>query len=121
MQFCRNCGSAIKESDTFCNKCGEQVQSAKPTGTYGSNQSYPAPGSQPPYTQQSYPAQKKFYRSPDDKVIAGVCGGLAEYFSMDPVLVRIGFVIFVLFGPGLFAYLILALLVPERPINYEKR
>lgn len=118
MSFCRNCGSSIKTSDVFCPSCGEQVKAAKSTGSNESkNPSYYPPGSQTSYSQQSYPPPKKFYRSRNDKVIAGVCGGLAEYFNMDPVLVRIGFVIFAIFGPGLFAYLILALLVPEKPIN----
>lgn len=58
---------------------------------------------------------KRLYRSTDDRMIAGVCAGLAEYFSIDPTLVRIIFV----FGAlgtisGLFwAYLIMAIIVPE--------
>lgn len=118
MSFCKNCGSSINPTDTFCPSCGEQVKAAKPTGSFGSsNQSNYPPGAQSSYNQQSYPTPRKFYRSRNDKMIAGVCGGLAEYFDIDPVLVRIGFVLFVIFGAGLLAYLILALLVPENPIN----
>lgn len=60
---------------------------------------------------------KKLYRSRTDKKIAGVCGGLAEYFNIDPVIVRIGFVILLLPGgfPGLLPYIILWLIVPEAP------
>ena len=60
---------------------------------------------------------KKLYRSRADKKIAGVCGGLAEYFNIDPVIVRIGFVILLLPGgfPGLLPYIILWLIVPEAP------
>jgi phage shock protein C len=57
---------------------------------------------------------KRFYRSPDDRRIAGVCGGLAEYFNVDPVLVRVLFVILIFSGIGLPAYLILWLVVPVR-------
>lgn len=58
---------------------------------------------------------KRLYRSVDDRMIAGVCGGIANYFNIDPTLVRLIFV----FGAlgtvsGLFwAYLIMALIVPE--------
>lgn len=50
-------------------------------------------------------------------MIAGVCGGLAEYFAIDPVLVRIIAVILLLPGgfPGLLPYLILWIVVPEKP------
>ena len=43
---------------------------------------------------------KRFYRSTTDRVIGGVAAGLAEYFSLDPVLIRLLFVIFALFGGG---------------------
>lgn len=49
-------------------------------------------------------------------MIAGVCGGLAEYFDMDPTLVRIGFVLLSVLStgfPGLIVYIILAFVMPE--------
>ena len=58
---------------------------------------------------------KRLYRSNDDRMVAGVCAGIADYFGIDPTLVRLLFV----FGAlgtvsGLFwAYLIMALIVPE--------
>jgi phage shock protein C len=59
--------------------------------------------------------QKQYRLSQNDKVIAGVCGGLAEYFNIDPLLVRIGFVLFSFsFGGGLIAYILLWLLAPNR-------
>jgi phage shock protein C len=59
---------------------------------------------------------KRLYRSRDDKIIAGVCGGLAEYFGVDPVLVRVIVVIITLMGgSGVLAYLLLWLLVPLAP------
>jgi phage shock protein C len=59
---------------------------------------------------------KRLYRSREDRMIAGVCGGLGEYFGIDPTLVRLLFVFAALFyGPGILAYLILMLVVPEEP------
>jgi len=59
--------------------------------------------------------QKKVYRSTTDRKITGVCGGLAEYFNIDPVIVRIVF-LFLLFcaGGGLIAYLLCTIIMPER-------
>ena len=59
--------------------------------------------------------QKKLYRS-NDKKLCGVCGGLAEYFDMDPTIMRILWVIFALAGGcGILAYLICALIMPQHP------
>jgi phage shock protein C len=60
---------------------------------------------------------RKLYRSRQNRVIFGVCGGLAEYFGIDPTIVRLVFVLGVLFGFGSFAflYLILFFVVPEEP------
>jgi phage shock protein C len=52
-------------------------------------------------------------RSETDKVIAGVCGGLAEYFDVDPVLIRIGFVVAAFVGPGIIAYVVMWIAVPR--------
>ncbi len=57
---------------------------------------------------------KKLIRSTTDRKIAGVCGGLGEYFGVDPTLIRIGWVVFCLLGgSGLLAYVICALIIPE--------
>ena len=59
---------------------------------------------------------KRLYRSLRDKQIAGVCGGIAEYFSIDPVLVRVVFVILALVGGGgVLAYFVLWIVVPRSP------
>lgn len=58
---------------------------------------------------------KKLYRSEADKKIAGVCGGIAEYFDLDPTLVRLGWVIFSLMGgSGILAYIIAIIIMPRR-------
>lgn len=59
--------------------------------------------------------QKRFYLSQTDKKIAGVCGGIAEYFNIDSLLVRVGFLLFLFtFGGGLIAYIVLWLLAPKK-------
>ena len=59
---------------------------------------------------------KKLYRSNDQRMLAGVCGGLGEYFNLDPTIVRLLFVAFALVaGGGLLLYLILWLLIPQEP------
>jgi phage shock protein C len=58
---------------------------------------------------------KQLFRSTKNKKIAGVCGGLGEYFSIDPVWLRAGFLLSILFGGlGLILYLILWALTPYR-------
>ena len=59
--------------------------------------------------------EKKLTRS-NDRVFAGVCGGLAEYFDFDPVLVRIAYAFLTLFTAfsGLIFYLVLWLVIPEK-------
>lgn len=58
---------------------------------------------------------KKLYRSVDDRMIAGICAGIAEYFDVDPTLIRLLFVFgFFATGSGLFwAYVIMMIVVPE--------
>lgn len=60
--------------------------------------------------------QKRLYRSNTNKTIAGVCGGLAEYLNVDPTLIRLLWVFFVLAaGTGLLAYIIAAIIIPQNP------
>lgn len=63
---------------------------------------------------------KKLYRSQTDRVFAGICGGLGEYFTIDPVLLRIIWLLVVIFTgvvPGLIAYIIAAFIIPVRPVT----
>ena len=61
---------------------------------------------------------RKLYRTRKDRMIAGVCGGLSAYFGIDPTLVRLLFVIGALMGgPGILAYLIMMIVVPEEPLG----
>lgn len=64
-------------------------------------------------TKESY---KKLYRSRKDKKIAGVCGGLAQHFDIDPTWMRLIFIIFLLLGGSAFlVYMILWIVVPLEP------
>ena len=61
---------------------------------------------------------RKLYRSRHDRMLFGVCGGVGEYFSVDPTVVRLLFVLAALIGGhGLLAYLIVALVVPIEPAH----
>ncbi|TAL47332.1 PspC domain-containing protein [archaeon] len=61
--------------------------------------------------------EKKLYRSQKDRIIAGVCGGIAEYFNISPWVVRVVWIIVVIssFGVGVVAYLLAWALIPAGP------
>ncbi len=57
---------------------------------------------------------KKLYRSRRNNMISGVCGGIAEYFDIDPTLVRLGWVLFsALGGSGILAYVVCCIVIPK--------
>ena len=58
---------------------------------------------------------KKLYRNIQDKKIAGVCSGLADYLNIDPTIIRLIWALVALSGAGILAYLIAALIIPEKP------
>jgi phage shock protein PspC (stress-responsive transcriptional regulator) len=59
---------------------------------------------------------KKLYKSNQNKMIDGVCGGIAEYFGVDPTVVRLGTVVLSLLGfSGVLAYIIAAIIIPRAP------
>lgn len=58
---------------------------------------------------------KQLTKSLTDKKLTGVCGGIAEYFNIDPIIIRIAFIILVFgYGVGLLAYILLAILLPAK-------
>ena len=60
--------------------------------------------------------EKRLYKSNPNTVLCGVCGGIAEYFNVDPTLVRLGWIVFcALGGSGLLAYIIAAVIIPNDP------
>ena len=62
---------------------------------------------------------KQLYKSNTNKKVAGVCGGIGEYFGIDPTIVRLGFVaLSLLAGGGLAVYIIAAIIMPEREARH---
>lgn len=60
--------------------------------------------------------KKRLYKSNTDKKLDGVCAGIANYFNIDPTLVRLAWVIFSLAGGGgVIAYIIAAIVIPREP------
>ncbi|HEY47528.1 MAG: hypothetical protein AMJ88_06260 [Anaerolineae bacterium SM23_ 63] len=61
---------------------------------------------------------KRLYRSRDDSMIAGVCGGLGEYFAIDPTVIRLAAVVGGLINPPLavLAYFLMMIVVPQAPL-----
>lgn len=97
--ICQNCQKEIAPSSNFCYYCGAKQ----------------APAAAPP-SAAAPQARKKLMRSWTDRKIAGVCGGLAEYFDLDPTLLRVVWVLLVLCaGTGLLAYIVMWIVVPSAP------
>ncbi|CCX91723.1 MAG: PspC domain-containing protein [Oscillospiraceae bacterium] len=61
--------------------------------------------------------EKKLYKSNQNKMLDGVCGGIAEYFGIDPTVVRLIWALFSLMGGcGILAYIIAAVIIPRNPV-----
>lgn len=61
---------------------------------------------------------KKLYRVKQDRKLAGVCGGIAEYLNMDPTVIRVLWaIISACAGAGIIAYIVCAFVIPEKPDN----
>ncbi len=96
--ICSTCQREIAASSNFCYICGARQAAPAP----------PAPG-----------APKRLMRSSRDKDLGGVCAGFAEYFGVDPTLVRIVWVLVTLFFaivPGVLGYVIAWYLIPLAPL-----
>ena len=60
--------------------------------------------------------ERRLYKSKQNKMLEGVCGGIGEFFDIDPTLVRLGWVLFcALGGSGILAYIIAAIIIPRAP------
>ena len=112
MSRCPKCGEPLERDDLFCMVCGSKViPDLKAPGT--SNQTIKSQ----PNKYISTSGAKKLYRSRNDRVVLGVCGGIGEYLDIDPAIIRILFILVFLFSSGLplLAYILFALFVPEQP------
>ena len=65
--------------------------------------------------QSKNPAVKRLYRSKSERILGGVCGGIADYFNVDPTIVRLLWILitFMSFGAGVLAYIIAWFIIPE--------
>ena len=70
---------------------------------------------------QPAPQVSKLYRSRTERKMFGVCGGLGMHFGIDPTIVRVLFVIsaFASFGLTIFAYILMAIVVPDEPLVFN--
>jgi phage shock protein C len=98
---CSNCQRSIAEGSNFCYNCGaKQAAQASPV----TGPAYETGG------------RKRLVRSTTDKKLAGVCGGLADYFDLDVTIIRVIWLLAVLCaGCGVLAYLILWIVLPAAP------
>lgn len=67
---------------------------------------------------EEYRAYKRLYRSDESKIVAGVCGGLGEYWNVDPTMLRLVWILVTIFTgliPGLVAYFLAFLIIPPKP------
>lgn len=64
---------------------------------------------------------KRLYRSKTDRMVVGICGGMGEYWGVDPTLIRLGMVALVLLSGGgmILAYIVGAIIIPEKPNTAE--
>jgi phage shock protein PspC (stress-responsive transcriptional regulator) len=96
---CSNCQRHIADGSNFCYNCGAKQVAVG------------APG-----VAAEYGGKKRLVRSSTDKKIGGVCAGLADYFDLDPTIIRIIWLLAILFaGTGLIAYVILWIALPLGP------
>jgi len=93
-EVCTNkCSESSKglSNQNFCGRCGSQIN-------------------------KEGNKVKRVYRSKHDKIIAGVCGGIGNYFGVDPVIIRLGCVLSVfLGGAGVVAYIVAWFIIPLEP------
>jgi phage shock protein C len=99
--LCPNCQKEIADGSNFCYNCGNKLNAGAPAAPYAA----PAP-------------PKRLMRSSRDKKIGGVCAGLADYFDLDPTIVRIVWLLAIFFaGTGALVYLVLWIALPLAPID----
>ena len=63
-------------------------------------------------------SDKKLYRSRNNKMICGVCGGIGEYFGVDATLIRLGLILLACTGTGILSYFIAAVMIPDGPESF---
>ncbi len=98
--ICVNCQRHIADGSNFCYNCGAKQPVSAAAGANAAQSG----------------GRKRLVRSSTDKKIGGVCGGLADYFDLDPTIIRIVWLLAILFaGTGLIAYAVLWIALPLGP------
>ena len=90
--FCTQCGAELRAQDCYCSQCGHRLKPETPRA-----------------------ASERLMRDMQHKKIAGVCAGIARYFGVDPVLVRLIFLVLALStGIGFIAYIVAWIVMPKQ-------
>ena len=107
--FCTKCGTQVADTANFCSQCGQPT----PLGRQQNFQAH-YENTAPRDSHADFGPPKRLYRSLNHKMLAGICGGLAEYFDADPTVVRLLYVAFIIMsgGLGLLAYLVAWMIIP---------
>jgi len=63
--------------------------------------------------------EKRLYRVEEGKMICGVCAGIAEYFKLDPTVIRLAWAVFCCMGGGILAYIVAAIIMPVKPLELD--
>ena len=95
MVYCSKCGKKNSNDARYCKKCGNSFKKDDTKAV----------------------EHKRLYRSGDDKLIGGVCGGIAEYFDIEPIFVRIVFLIALIFSFGfiIILYILFWIFIQKNP------
>lgn len=103
--ICNFCQASNSDKTQFCIKCGKQI------GTFETKANF----MQPPL---KYIGPKKLDRSRANRLIAGVCGGIADYYGYDVNLIRLIFIVLFFFGfSGIILYILLIIMIPESQLD----
>jgi phage shock protein PspC (stress-responsive transcriptional regulator) len=102
LMICPSCQKEIADGSKFCYNCGTRLAPADA-------QTVPPPA-------PSAPVGRKLVRSTNDRKIAGVCAGVADYFDWDPTIVRLIWALATLVpGPNILVYVVLWIVLPQGP------
>jgi phage shock protein C len=93
--YCNQCGNALEEHFRYCSKCGRATEA----------------------TSRTEPPASRLSRPREGAKVAGVCAGIARYLELDVTMVRVAWVLLVIFPPpGLLLYIICWIVMPRDPL-----